>query len=108
MAGLVLEGLLALLDRQEARLGAEQLLGLLSLYALVNIVDYLQRGAGAARAQDPALQKALAAVLGNAEGDAGQALAALAKSLGKNPATLMSLVNMLAADKKDTKAQPKS
>jgi len=112
MAGGALETLMALVERQEGKLAAEQLLGLLSLYALVNILEYLQRSSGAAgRAPlvgEPALQKALTAVLGSAEGDAGQAVASLARSLGKNPAAVMSLVNMLAGDKKEGKAQPKS
>lgn len=112
MAGGPVETFFALLERQEqGKLGTEQLLGLLSLYALLNILEYLQRGAGltarAAAVSDPALQKALASVLGNSEGEAGQAIATLARSLGKNPATIMSLVNMLAGEKKESKVQSK-
>ncbi|MBC7348112.1 MAG: hypothetical protein H5U00_11835, partial [Clostridia bacterium] len=108
MAGNLLGAFFSLLERQEqGRIPPEQLAGLLSLYTLLNIVDYLQRGAGQAarlpaetaglKATEPTLQKALTAVLGNTGvEEAGQALAGLAKSLGKNPAAVMHLVNLLA------------
>lgn len=100
-------GLLSLLDHQQSgRLTTEQLLGLLSLYALLSIVDYLHHAAGLAKspvaeamAKESVLKTALAAVMGNSENQTTSELASLARSLGKNPAAIMSLVNLLAPEK---------
>ncbi|MCR4419792.1 MAG: hypothetical protein QHH27_06825 [Clostridia bacterium] len=108
MAGSAISGFLSLLERQApGKVGSEQLVGLLSLYTLLAIVDYLQQSSGAVRAlpaepsaaSEPALQKALAAVLGGSDHEAASGLANLARSLGKNPAALMGLVNLLAPER---------
>ncbi|MGB9887183.1 MAG: hypothetical protein ACPLPT_08610 [Moorellales bacterium] len=105
MAGSVLSGFVSLLEHQQSgRLGPEQLAGLLSLYALVAIVDYLQQVSGGVRASrsetvvDSTLRKALSAVLGNSQGEGASGLADIARSVGKNPAALMGLVNLLTSD----------
>lgn len=115
MAGRLLTVLSGFLERSDlGRINTNQLLGLLSLYTLLNVVEYLQLNVEpaavetsgqelqeivATKANDPSIQKALSTVLGGAGNEPVQTMATLAKSLGKNPAAILSLLSLLAGEK---------
>lgn len=104
----LLEVLMQLLGpQQQHTLSFNELAGLVGLVDLLGILNLLNGGAGVPARSGNAIQEALNAVLGQAGSGNIKPPGELAGLLGKNPALLTSLMNLLMSAKESKAAREK-
>lgn len=102
----LVEVLMQLIEPQQQTLSFNEVAGLVALVDLLGILNLLNSNIAAPARSSNAIQEALTAVLGQGGTGSIKTPADLMGILGKNPALVASLMNLLMSSSKENKPAP--